>query len=63
MFSDVDLYALDDNAKVKINGMEVPVSSLPYQHPSGRFLHPRGLYNKLFSLSESGFLIIERLFI
>ncbi|KAL1251198.1 hypothetical protein QQF64_018994 [Cirrhinus molitorella] len=31
----VDLYALGENAKVKINEMEVPISSLPYQHPSG----------------------------
>uniref|UniRef100_A0A8C1YY76 Vitellogenin 2 n=1 Tax=Cyprinus carpio TaxID=7962 RepID=A0A8C1YY76_CYPCA len=31
----VDLYALGTHAKVKINEMEVPISSLPYQHPSG----------------------------
>uniref|UniRef100_A0A672PPL1 Vitellogenin-like n=1 Tax=Sinocyclocheilus grahami TaxID=75366 RepID=A0A672PPL1_SINGR len=31
----VDLYALGTQAKVKINEMEVPISSLPYQHPSG----------------------------
>ncbi|ROL40725.1 Vitellogenin [Anabarilius grahami] len=32
---DVDLYALGTDAKVKVNEMEVPLSSLPYQHPSG----------------------------
>ncbi|XP_051763594.1 vitellogenin-like [Ctenopharyngodon idella] len=32
---DVDLYALGTDAKVKVNEMEVPISSLPYQHPSG----------------------------
>ncbi|XP_026053862.1 vitellogenin-like [Carassius auratus] len=31
----VDLYALGNQAKVKINEREVPISSLPYQHPSG----------------------------
>uniref|UniRef100_A0A673LNI9 Vitellogenin-like n=1 Tax=Sinocyclocheilus rhinocerous TaxID=307959 RepID=A0A673LNI9_9TELE len=31
----VDLYALGTQAKVKIDEMEVPISSLPYQHPSG----------------------------
>ncbi|XP_073699923.1 vitellogenin-like [Garra rufa] len=31
----VDLYALGANAKVKMNEMEVPISNLPYQHPSG----------------------------
>nr|AAI54733.1 Vtg2 protein [Danio rerio] len=32
---DIDLYTLGTDAKVKINGLEVPISSLPYQHPSG----------------------------
>ncbi|XP_043078158.1 vitellogenin-like [Puntigrus tetrazona] len=31
----VDFYALGSNAQVKMNEMEVPISSLPYQHPSG----------------------------
>ncbi|CAM4655355.1 unnamed protein product [Leuciscus chuanchicus] len=32
---DVEFYSLGTDAKVKVNGMEVPISSLPYQHPSG----------------------------
>lgn len=33
--SEVDLYQMGSNMHVKINGQEVPMSSLPYQHPSG----------------------------
>ncbi|XP_067272222.1 vitellogenin-like [Pseudorasbora parva] len=32
---DVDFYSLGTDAKVKVNEREVPISSLPYQHPSG----------------------------
>ncbi|XP_030640291.1 vitellogenin-like isoform X1 [Chanos chanos] len=32
---DVDLYPMGSEVLVKINGMEVPASNLPYQHPSG----------------------------
>ncbi|XP_063057816.1 vitellogenin-like isoform X2 [Engraulis encrasicolus] len=32
---DVDLYPTGSDVLVKINGMEVPVSSLPYRHASG----------------------------
>ncbi|XP_042564889.1 vitellogenin isoform X4 [Clupea harengus] len=32
---DVDLFPTGSDVLVKVNGMEVPISSLPYQHPSG----------------------------
>ena len=34
-FSDIDLYPENDNMIVKVNGMQIPISSLPYQHPTG----------------------------
>uniref|UniRef100_A0A672PPV0 Vitellogenin-like n=1 Tax=Sinocyclocheilus grahami TaxID=75366 RepID=A0A672PPV0_SINGR len=50
----VDLYALGTQAKVKINEMEVPISSLPYQHPSGR--SGRRLMSTLPVVIGSGYL-------
>ena len=35
-FRDVDLFPTGSDVLVKVNGMEVPISSLPYQHPSGK---------------------------
>ncbi|XP_030640314.1 vitellogenin-like [Chanos chanos] len=32
---DVDLYPMGSEVLVKVNGVEVPASNLPYQHPSG----------------------------
>ncbi|KAG9328398.1 hypothetical protein JZ751_014054, partial [Albula glossodonta] len=32
---DVDLYPRDSQVQMRINGQEVPTTSLPYQHPSG----------------------------
>uniref|UniRef100_A0A3P9LGA1 Uncharacterized protein n=1 Tax=Oryzias latipes TaxID=8090 RepID=A0A3P9LGA1_ORYLA len=31
---DIDLYPKDSEVHVKVNGMEIPLTSLPYQHPS-----------------------------
>ncbi|KAL2090118.1 hypothetical protein ACEWY4_014806 [Coilia grayii] len=31
---DIDLYPVGNDVLVKVNGLEVPVSSLPYQHPT-----------------------------
>lgn len=33
--SDIDLYPVGNDILLKVNGIEVPVSSLPYQHPTG----------------------------
>uniref|UniRef100_A0A8C4ICX9 Phosvitin n=1 Tax=Dicentrarchus labrax TaxID=13489 RepID=A0A8C4ICX9_DICLA len=32
---DVDLYPKDSAIMVKVNGVEIPISNLPYQHPAG----------------------------
>lgn len=36
--SDIDLYPKNTDVIVKVNGMEIPVINLPYQHPTG--FHP-----------------------
>lgn len=36
--SDIDLY-LNGNVTVKVNGMEIPINNLPYQHPTGFYTH------------------------
>ncbi|XP_051231932.1 vitellogenin-2 [Dicentrarchus labrax] len=33
---DVDLYPKDSAIMVKVNGVEIPISNLPYQHPAGQ---------------------------
>ncbi|XP_071386638.1 vitellogenin-2-like isoform X4 [Centroberyx affinis] len=33
---DVDLYPKDNDVMVKVNGLEIPISNLPYQHPTGK---------------------------
>ncbi|XP_034002721.1 vitellogenin-2-like [Trematomus bernacchii] len=33
---DVDLYPKDNVIMVKVNGVEIPISNLPYQHPKGQ---------------------------
>ncbi|KAK1897097.1 Vitellogenin-2, partial [Dissostichus eleginoides] len=33
---DVDLYPKDNVIMVKVNGVEIPISNLPYQHPAGK---------------------------
>ena len=35
-FRDVDLFPTGSDVLVKVNGMGVPISSLPYKHPSGK---------------------------
>ncbi|CAL8393719.1 unnamed protein product [Boreogadus saida] len=32
---DIDLYPENENMIVKVNGMQIPISNLPYQHPTG----------------------------
>ncbi|CAL8271931.1 unnamed protein product [Arctogadus glacialis] len=32
---DIDLYPENDDMIVKVNGMQIPISNLPYQHPTG----------------------------
>uniref|UniRef100_A0A8D3C373 Phosvitin n=1 Tax=Scophthalmus maximus TaxID=52904 RepID=A0A8D3C373_SCOMX len=32
---DVDMYPKDNTIMVKVNGVEIPISDLPYQHPAG----------------------------
>nr|XP_019936765.1 PREDICTED: vitellogenin-2-like [Paralichthys olivaceus] len=32
---DVDMYPKDDAIVVKVNGVEIPINNLPYQHPEG----------------------------
>ncbi|XP_039985633.1 vitellogenin-2-like [Xiphias gladius] len=33
---DVDMYPKDNVVMVKVNGVEMPISNLPYQHPTGK---------------------------
>ncbi|KAM7387896.1 hypothetical protein PAMP_024107 [Pampus punctatissimus] len=33
---DIDMYPKDSVAMVKVNGVEIPISNLPYQHPTGK---------------------------
>ncbi|XP_070687930.1 vitellogenin-2-like [Pempheris klunzingeri] len=33
---DVDIYPKDSTVMVKVNGVEMPISSLPYHHPTGK---------------------------
>lgn len=33
--SDVDMYPKDNAIMVRVNGVEIPISNLPYQHPTG----------------------------
>nr|XP_046247526.1 vitellogenin-2-like [Scatophagus argus] len=33
---DVDMYPKDNVVMVKVNGVEIPLSNLPYQHPTGK---------------------------
>ncbi|XP_076134159.1 vitellogenin-like [Alosa pseudoharengus] len=35
---DIDLYPMGNNMLVKVNGLEVPISNLPYQHPTESIL-------------------------
>ncbi|XP_062411383.1 vitellogenin-like isoform X3 [Sardina pilchardus] len=35
---DIDLYPMGNNVLVKVNGLEVPLSNLPYQHPTESIL-------------------------
>ncbi|KAL3047365.1 hypothetical protein OYC64_021558 [Pagothenia borchgrevinki] len=35
---DVDLYPKDNVIMAKVNGVEIPISNLPYQHPTGKIL-------------------------
>ncbi|KAM8887734.1 vitellogenin-like [Synchiropus picturatus] len=40
---DIDLYPRNSDVIVKVNGMEIPISNLPYQHPTARIqIRPRG---------------------
>ncbi|CAK6958104.1 vitellogenin-2-like [Scomber scombrus] len=33
---DVDMYLKDSAVMVKVNGVEIPINNLPYQHPTGK---------------------------
>lgn len=33
--SDVEMYPKDSAIAVMVNGVEIPVNNLPYQHPTG----------------------------
>uniref|UniRef100_UPI003AAA2895 vitellogenin-like n=1 Tax=Centroberyx gerrardi TaxID=166262 RepID=UPI003AAA2895 len=33
---DIDLYPKNTDVIVKVNGMEIPINNLPYQHPTGK---------------------------
>ncbi|KAM4629838.1 vitellogenin-like [Polymixia lowei] len=40
---DIDMYPRNDEVIVKVNGMEIPVNNLPYQHPTGKIqIRPKG---------------------
>lgn len=36
--SDIDMYPKDNDVLVKVNGLEVPINNLPYQHATGFLL-------------------------
>uniref|UniRef100_A0A4W6F862 Uncharacterized protein n=1 Tax=Lates calcarifer TaxID=8187 RepID=A0A4W6F862_LATCA len=36
---DIDLYPKNTDVIVKVNGMEIPINNLPYQHPTGFYTH------------------------
>ncbi|XP_041646657.1 vitellogenin-1-like [Cheilinus undulatus] len=40
---DIDLYPKNTDVIVKVNGMEIPINNLPYQHPTAKILiRPKG---------------------
>ncbi|XP_056132378.1 vitellogenin-like isoform X2 [Lampris incognitus] len=40
---DIDLYPKNNNVIVKVNGMEIPINNLPYQHPTAKIqIRPKG---------------------
>ncbi|XP_076582010.1 vitellogenin-like isoform X2 [Chaetodon auriga] len=40
---DIDLYPKNSDVIVKVNGMEIPISNLPYQHPTAKIqIRPKG---------------------
>uniref|UniRef100_A0A667Z737 Vitellogenin-like n=1 Tax=Myripristis murdjan TaxID=586833 RepID=A0A667Z737_9TELE len=40
---DIDLYPKNTEVTVKVNGMEIPINNLPYQHPTGFYkIRPKG---------------------
>nr|AAZ17416.1 vitellogenin B [Morone americana] len=50
---DVDLYPKDSAIMVKVNGIEIPISNLPYQHASGQIqIRQRGEGIALYALSH-----------
>ncbi|KAM9831430.1 vitellogenin 2 [Neosynchiropus ocellatus] len=50
---DVELYSKKGVSSVKVNGMEIPVSNLPYQHHTGKIqIRPRGDGISLFAPSH-----------
>ncbi|XP_029905083.1 vitellogenin-like isoform X6 [Myripristis murdjan] len=40
---DIDLYPKNTEVTVKVNGMEIPINNLPYQHPTAKIqIRPKG---------------------
>ncbi|XP_070687992.1 vitellogenin-like isoform X2 [Pempheris klunzingeri] len=40
---DIDLYPKNTDVVVKVNGMEIPINNLPYQHPTAKIqIRPKG---------------------
>lgn len=38
-FSDIDLYPKNNEVILSVNGMEIPINNLSYQHPTGFHIH------------------------
>lgn len=36
--SDADMYPKDNTIMVRVNGVEIPTSNLPYHHPAGLYI-------------------------
>lgn len=51
IYSDVGIYQRRNVVGVTVNGVEIPVSSLPYQHPTG-FFPPTVNIVSMYSSSE-----------
>ncbi|XP_074524846.1 vitellogenin-1-like isoform X3 [Halichoeres trimaculatus] len=50
---DIDLYPKNSDVIVKVNGMEIPISNLPYQHPTAKIqIRPKGEGISVFAPSH-----------
>uniref|UniRef100_A0A4W6F771 Uncharacterized protein n=1 Tax=Lates calcarifer TaxID=8187 RepID=A0A4W6F771_LATCA len=50
---DIDLYPKNTDVIVKVNGMEIPINNLPYQHPTAKIqIRPKGEGISVFAPSH-----------